>query len=218
MKTVIAVPDFTRKAHLKKILPTILKAKNDNIEIIIATGLHRPPTKKQIRENLGRLTDKVKVSVHNYNNNAVAYFGKTNNGIPIYLNKKLKTADAIITIGVVEPHLYAGYSGGIKVVSIGLAGEKTINATHHPRFLDSPKTKICSIEKNSFRNFIDDAGQALPIKHSLNIINDGNGKLLKVFRGDPKASFKNAVAYSRKIFEKKIERLYDVVICDIPKE
>ena len=218
MKTIIAVPDFTRKAHLKKILPAILKGKKDNIEIIIATGLHRPPSKKEIRENLGALADKVKISVHNYRNNAVEYFGKTKKGIPIYLNKKLKTADAIITIGVVEPHLYAGYSGGIKVVSIGLAGEKTINATHHPRFLDHPKTKICSITENPFRDFIDDAGQALPIKHSVNIINDRNGKLLKVFHGSPKSSFKNAVAYSRKIFEKKIDKLYDVVICDIPKE
>lgn len=218
MKTIIVVPDFTRKAHLKKILPTILKGKKGSIEIIIATGLHRSPTKKQIRKNLGALADKAKVSVHNYRKNAVEYFGKTKKGISVYLNKKLRTADSIITVGVVEPHLYAGYSGGIKVVSIGLAGEKTINATHHPRFLDHPKTKICSITKNPFRDFIDDAGRTLPIRHSVNIINNRNGKLLKVFCGHPKTSFKNAVTYSREIFEKKIDKLYDVVICDIPKE
>jgi len=224
MKTIIAVPDFTRNAHLKKILPTLLKKlkKEDistkDIEIIIATGLHRAPTKKEIRDNLGRITDKIKVRVHDYRQKSVAYFGRTKKGIPVYLNKKIKSADAIITVGVVEPHLYAGYSGGTKVVAIGLAGEETINATHHPGFLDYAGIRICSTTKNPLRDFIQKVTVELPIKHSINIINDKNGDLLKIFQGDPKSSFKKAVSFSQKIFEKKINRSFDVVMCDIPRE
>jgi len=223
MKTIIAVPDFTRNAHLKKILPIILKKlKKDgtsykDIEIIIATGLHRPPTKKEIKDNLGATISKVKVSIHNYRKNYVAYFGQIK-GIPVYLNKKLKTADSIITVGLVEPHLYAGYSGGIKVVAIGLAGEKTINATHHPRFLDHPGTRICSIKKNLFRDFIEQFSSILPIKYSINIINDKNGNLLKIFEGKPKSSLKKAITYAKRIFEEKINKSFNVIICDIPKE
>ncbi len=211
MKTIIAVPDFTREAHLKKVLPSVLaKLKGQDIEIIIATGLHRPPTKKEIKTNLGNIANRVKISVHDHR--SATYFGKTKKGIPVYLNKKLKTADSIITVGVVEPHLYAGYSGGTKVVSIGLAGEKTINATHHPRFLDDPGTRICSIKNNPFRDFIDEASNLLPVRYSLNIVNN------KTFWGKPAISFKKAVKCSQKIFEKKINKTFDVIICDIPKE
>ncbi len=220
MKTIIAVPDFTREAHLKKILPGLIKKLYplSDVEIIIATGLHGTPTKKEIRDNIGNITGNIKVSVHNYRKKSVTYFGKTKNGIPIYLNKKIKHADAIITIGVVEPHLYAGYSGGTKVLAIGLAGEKTINATHHPRFLDHPGTRICSINHNPFSDFIHELSALFPIKHSVNVVNDARGNIRKVFHGDPDISFKNAICYSKKIFEKRIDRLFDVVICGIPEE
>ena len=223
MNTIIAVPDFTREAHLKKIIPFLLKKlnrqhiSNKDIEIIIATGLHRPPTKKELKDNLGSITDKIKVSIHDHRKNSVSYFGKAKKGTPIYLNKKIKNARAIVTVGVVEPHLYAGYSGGVKVVTIGLAGEETINATHHPRFLDHPGTRICSISKNPFREFIDEVGSILPIKYSINIINDENGNLSRVFQGKPKSSFKKAVSHAQKIFEKKQTSAFDVVICNIPK-
>lgn len=224
MKAIIAVPDFTRGAHLKRVLPGLIKrlrkqnVSEKDMEIIIATGLHRSPTKSEILKHLGNIAKKIKISSHNHRKKYVAYFGRTPSGISIYLNKKLKNADMIVTIGVVEPHLYAGYSGGVKVVSIGLAGEKTINSTHHPKFLDHSATGLCSIKNNPFRDFIDEAGKLLPIKYSVNIINDRDGKLSKVFYGEPRGCFKRAVNYSKKIFEKKINKCFDVIICDIPKE
>jgi len=222
MKIIIAVPDFTREAHLKKVLPLVLDKLNkkglDNkdMEILIGTGLHRKPTHQELKDNLGNIADRVKISSHDYKN--VFYSGRSKSGIPVYLNKKLKNVGYIATIGVVEPHLYAGYSGGVKVISIGLAGEKTINSTHHPRFLDHPGTRICSLKNNPFQNFIQEASSHLPIKYSVNIINDKNGKILKIFEGSPKRCFMDAVQYSQKTFEKKIGGFIDVVICDTPAE
>ncbi len=219
MKIVIAVPDFTREAHLKKILPGVLDRLNKkgvrrkDIEILIGTGLHRRPSKKEIKYALGNITDKVKVSIHDYRN--VFYAGRSKRNVPVYLDKKLKDADSIITIGVVEPHLYAGYSGGTKVVSIGLAGEKTINYTHHPRFLDHPGTKICSVKNNPFQDFIQETSSLLPIKYSINIVNDYKGKVLKIFKGKPGSCFKKAIACSGKIFEKNLNKKLDVIICGV---
>jgi lactate racemase len=215
MKIIIAVPDFTRKAHLKKILPSLLK-KYKNAEIIIATGLHRSPDKKEIRANLGNIAKNIRISTHDYKN--VSYFGKSKSGAPVWLNKKLKEADSVITVGVVEPHLYAGYSGGVKVIAIGLAGEKTINYTHHPRFLDSPGTKITNLKNNPFQDYIQEVISLLPIKYSINIVNDPEGNILKIFEGSPKTSFNNAVNYSKKISEKKINAIFDAVICGVPSE
>lgn len=220
MKTIIAVPDFTREAHLKKLLPGFLKnlirkgASYKDMEILIGTGLHRHPTKKEIYCNIGNTANLVKISSHDYKN--VFYAGRSKRNVPIYLDKKLKTADSIMTVGVVEPHLYAGYSGGVKVVSIGLAGEKTINATHHPRFLDHSGTKICSTKNNPFQDFIQETASILPIKYSMNIINDENGKIIKIFKGKPVTCFKKAVSYSKKIFEKKLNKQLDVIICGMP--
>ncbi|MBU1912472.1 MAG: DUF2088 domain-containing protein [Candidatus Omnitrophica bacterium] len=220
MKIIIAVPDFTREAHLKKILPGLLARLNKkgaaykDIEILIGTGLHRHPTKKEIKYNLGNISSRVKVYSHDYKN--VFYAARSKKGVPIYLDKRLKGASSIITIGVVEPHLYAGYSGGVKVLSIGLAGEKTINATHHPRFLDHPGTRICSIKGNPFQAFIQETASMLPVEYSINIVNDDKGNILKTFKGSPKVSFRNAVNYSKKIFEKKVTEFFDVVICGTP--
>lgn len=221
MKTIIAVPDFTREAHLGKILPKVLAKLNKkgtaykDIEILIATGLHRHPTKKEIRYNLGDIAKKVKIYSHDYKN--VFYARNSKRGVPIYLDKRLKEADSIITVGVVEPHLYAGYSGGVKVLSIGLAGEKTINATHHPRFLDHPGTRICSIKGNPFQAFIQETATMLPVEYSINIVNDENGKILKIFEGKPAPCFKKAVNYSKKIFEKNIKKALDIILCGIPR-
>jgi len=215
MKTIIAVPDFTREAHLKKILPILLKD-NAGAEIIIGTGLHRSPSKKEIAANLGNIAGKIKISSHNHKD--VLYFGRSKTGVPVWLNKKLKEAGRIITVGVVEPHLYAGYSGGAKVVAIGLAGEKTINYTHHPRFLDSAGTRITNLKNNPFQDYIQEITSFLPIKYSVNIVNSDEGGILKIFKGSPKASFRNAVNYSKKIFEKKASAFFDVVICGMPVE
>jgi nickel-dependent lactate racemase len=221
MKIVIAVPDFTREAHLKKILPGLLDKlirkgnSYKDIEILIGTGLHRPPTKKEIKANLGNIVNKAKVSSHDYKN--VYYAGKSKRNVPIYLDKKLKSADSIITIGVIEPHLYAGYSGGVKVISIGMAGEKTINTTHHPRFLDHPGTRLCFIKHNPFQNFIQETASILPVKYSINIINNENGKMIKVFKGRPGPCFKKAVSHCRRIFEKKLNKRLDIIICGMSR-
>lgn len=222
MKVIIAVPDFTREGHLKLVLPGLLSklkkqgVSEKDIEIIIGTGLHRPPTRKEILRNIGPLAKKIRVINHNYSKKHIAYFGKTKAGIPVYLNKRLKTAGAIITVGVVEPHLYAGYSGGVKVVAIGLAGEKTINSTHHPRFLDHAGTRLCSIKNNLFREFIEDAVERLPLSYSINIINNKSGKLSRIFKGKPGPCFKEAVRHSKNIFEKRVNISPEVIICDIP--
>lgn len=222
MKVIIAVPDFTREAHLKKILSELIvhlekqAIQKKDTEILIATGLHRQPTKDEIKNNVGDISNRIKISSHDYKH--VSYFGASKTGVPIYLNKKLKEADAIVTVGVVEPHLYAGYSGGVKVVAIGLAGEKTINFTHHPRFLDHSGTRICSIKNNPFQDFLWEVASLLPIRYSINMLNNEQGHLVKVFEGPARACFKKAVTYSRHGFEKNVDSYVDTVICDIPSE
>lgn len=222
----IVVPDMTRKAHLKIVLPRLLnqlKKKGldeKKIKIIVATGLHKPHTKIELKNLVGeKIFSKYSVISHTQNKKVLVNRGKTKDGIPIVLNKNLEKSDYIVTVGLIEPHLYAGYSGGAKTIAIGLAGEETISATHHPRFLDKKATTLGSI-KNPFQDCLWEIIKGLPIKYSINIVNDRRGNLIRIFYGDLKSSFNEGVRFARKIFEKKIYKSFDAVICKVnpPKD
>ena len=72
----------------------------------------------------------------------------------VSVNRVLWESDLIIATGVVEPHQYAGYSGGGKTVVIGCGSEETIGLTHGPQFLDHPGVRLGQIEGNPFQQFV----------------------------------------------------------------
>lgn len=223
-KILIVVPDATRKAHLKEILPLLLKriARGErSIAIIVATGLHKRHNRGQLKDLLGEAVIKsYKVINHEPGKRFLAYLGRTKNGIPIVLNKILKAQDLVISIGTIEPHLYAGYSGGVKTVAIGLAGADTINATHGTKFLDDPRTKIGSIADNPFQDTLREIAKKVRIGFSLNIVNDPDGRPVKIFAGDTKFVFKKGVEFAKSIFEVRAKGFSDIVVCGVgyPKD
>ena len=97
------------------------------------------------------------------------------------VNAVLTESDLIIATGVVEPHQYAGYSGGGKTVVIGCGSEETIGLTHGPQFLDQPGVRLGQIDGNPFQQFVRDAAQAIGLKFVVNVVLDGEG------RGDRRA-------------------------------
>lgn len=220
----LVVPDHTRKAHLKEILPHFMKRIKNNscsIDIIIATGLHKKHSSRQLKELLGKdILRRHRIISHEQKAGSLTNFGYTRNGIPIILNKNLKQYGAVISIGVIEPHLYAGYSGGAKTVAIGLAGADTINVTHGVKFLDNPLTRIGSIDDNPFQRALWEMTSKVPVRFAVNIVNDPDGRPLKILSGELKEVFKSGVAHAKEIFEIQAEAPSDIVICGIgyPKD
>jgi nickel-dependent lactate racemase len=140
--------------------------------------------------------------------------------LPVRLNKCLREYDGIISVGVIEPHLYAGYSGGAKTIAIGLAAEALINATHNISFLDDPKVEIGRIEGNPFQDALWEIIRALPVIFSLNVVNSPDGHAVGVFAGAPEDVFKRGVSFAKGIYEIGATRRVDIVICGIgyPKD
>lgn len=223
-KVLIVVPDATRNAHLKEILPILIdkiSTPGRSIDIIIATGLHQRHTWQELEKLLGSpILKKYKVLQHDPSARSVINFGKTKYSVPVTLDKALLDYDLLISIGIVEPHLYAGYSGGAKTISIGLAGKETINATHGIMFVDDPGTNIGSLKDNKFQQTLWHIIENIPPVLSVNTVNDQEGRALKVSFGPVKYVFNKSADFAKKVFEIRTDQACDVAICGIgyPKD
>jgi len=223
-KILVVVPDATRNTHLKEILPHVLNriaGSRSSIDIIVATGLHKKHTRQQMEGLIGRsIVKKYNVLNHEQKASCLTRHGIASNGVPISLNSKLGRYDLSISIGLIEPHLYAGYSGGAKTAAIGLAGEETINATHSIRFLDDERVRLGAIKDNPFQKALCQIALKAGIDFAVNIVNDPDGQFLDVFAGEPKSVFKRGVRFARSVFEVKAKGPADIVICGVgyPKD
>jgi nickel-dependent lactate racemase len=221
-RILLAVPDATRKAHLSRILPEIIRRLPEScrsVDIIVATGLHKAPTRRQLAALLGERILKAH-NVMSHDQKSLVRAGSTKKGIPIVLNANLKKYDLIMSVGVIEPHLYAGYSGGAKTVAIGLAGRKTIDATHNVRFLDDPLTAIGSAENNPFQDVLWEIAETARVNFVVNVVNDADGRSLKIFSGGARMAFREGVSFARMVFEVEAARRCDIAVCGIgfPKD
>jgi nickel-dependent lactate racemase len=141
---VIAVADKTRPVPYPILLPPILAAVEQAgiaptaIEILIATGLHRPNTPDELREMLGPdIAARYRLRNHVARNAAEhVHLGRTQRGTEVWLDRGFMAAELKLTSGLIEPHLMAGYSGGRKLVCPGLAGVDTMRSAHGPRMLE----------------------------------------------------------------------------------
>jgi nickel-dependent lactate racemase len=220
----VVVPDRTRKAHLREILPAVIGrigCRPRKTGIIVATGLHRKHDASELARLVGqRVFRQCRVYSHSQDKGTIVCKGTTEGGIPIMLNKAVGKCDLLISVGVIEPHLYAGYSGGAKTVAVGLAGEETISATHGVPFLDDPGTALGSISGNPFQRVLRQVERSSPIDFAVNMVNDPEGRLLNIFSGRLDKVFAKGVEFAKGVFEVNAEKPSDIVICGIghPKD
>jgi len=138
--------------------------------------------------------------------------GVTETGIPLSVNKTAYEADLLIATGLVEPHQYAGYSGGRKTLAVGAAGEKMIAYTHGPQMIDQPGTRLGRIEGNPFHEAITEAAQRAGLRFIVNVVLDDEKQVVAVRAGEPQAAFMELVDIARSIYEVPVPQQYDVVV------
>ena len=152
----ISVCDITRPVPNGLTLPPILARleragiPREGITILIATGLHRGATDAEIREIV---TPEIAAAyrVENHDARKLAShrpLGKTRSGTDVYIDERFVAADLHITLGLIEPHLMLGFSGGRKLVAPGLAAQETIKVLHSPRFMRMPEVIEGVVESN----------------------------------------------------------------------
>ena len=152
----ISVCDITRPVPIAITLPPLRERlqqagiPKDGITILIATGLHRPATAAEIQAILGpSIAAEYRVVNHDARDFAShAALGTTRRGTPVYIDRRFVDADLHITLGFIEQHLMAGFSGGRKLIAPGLAAQETIKVLHSPRFMRQAAATEGSIEDN----------------------------------------------------------------------
>ena len=122
---------FIAPRILETITPRVIN--NQNFYFMIATGSHYPPTKKELGDIFGKAiysNIKNRVLVHDARRSETVYMGRSSRGTDIYINRAVLDFDWIVTIGSIEPHYFAGYTGGRKSLVPGICGFKTIEQNH----------------------------------------------------------------------------------------
>ena len=216
----LVVTDITRKLPEEIIVPLLVKEleaggiKKKDITAVVATGTHRPNTPEELREKYGPVVDEIAFVNHDAcNAEGLVRLGTTSSGIPLVFNRKVAEAVIRISTGVIETHLFAGYSGGVKSLSVGVAGEETIGATHNYEVMKN--TRLGVIEGNEFRRFLTEATQAIGLHFIVNVVQTGKKEVVKVVAGDPVVAFQEGVKTARQMYEVVIDRPGDIVVSGV---
>lgn len=227
-KVCIVFTDMTRASPDHVLVPAMLKeiesagVSPEDVTLLCGTGMHRPSTDEEKAAKLGfEVLSRYRVVDHDAKaKRELVDLGKTESGIPLSVNRRAYEADLLMATGIVEPHQYAGYSGGGKTVAIGAGGEPLITFTHGPRMVDHPKTRLGSTTDNPFRRAVDEAARRAGLRFVVNVVQDDEKRPFAVFAGEPEATFEECVRAARPIFEVPISRRYDVAVAGVgyPKD
>ena len=215
----ISVCDITRAQPRKVVIETIVEHIKDlipisNIKILIATGTHRANTKDELIEMLGKdIVETLNVINHVCDDKESLIEMPTSlDDVSVLLNKHWVNADFRITTGFVEPHFFAGFSGGSKLVAPGLAGLKTIMKLHNYKRLNNPNSIWGEVEKNPIQQDVRKIANETGVDFTLDVALNRDQKITNVFSGDLIDSHNEACNFARETAMVQVSQPYDLVI------
>lgn len=188
---VIAVTDITRATPNRLVIAPLLeklrnlKVKKQNIKIIIANGLHRDAAHEEMIELLGdEILKQYTVLNHNCRDNTqLINIGRTSRGTDLVLNKNVVEADLVVGTGLIEPHFFAGYSGGPKIILPGLASEKSVFQNHSFKMINHEGARYGVLEGNPIHEDMLEAAKKTSLKFILNVVLNKKREIIRAFAG-----------------------------------
>ena len=214
----IVFNDITRPTPYKIILPILLRElgsiPDERILFFNATGTHRANTEEELREMLG---DEVLRKYRIIQNDALdkpshKSVGTTKSGNEIWLHKEYLDCDTRILTGFIEPHIFAGFSGGGKAVMPGLALLETVLRNHSVKNVDHPKATWGVTSGNPIYEEIRQAASLEPPSFLFNVALNRKKEITAVFAGDFRKAHEQGCAYVKKNAMAAVEKPYDIVI------
>jgi len=223
----VVFTDATRASPDAFLVPPILRAleqagvRDEDITLLCGIGMHRPSTREEKVAKLGQaVVDRYTVIDNEPQNPDVLVDLGVVHKIPLSVHRAAYEADLLIATGGVDPHQYAGYSGGPKTVAVGAAGEALIEYSHGPAFMDDPNVRLGKLEGNPFQEAISEAASRAGLRFIVNAVLDDEARAVAVMAGAPGPTHARLVEFARSVYEVAIPRQYDVAVCGVgyPKD
>ena len=190
-RVLIITSDHTRPVPSRITMPQLLagvRAGNPQAEItiLIATGMHRPTTQAELLDRFGgEIVAHERIVVHRAQaDEDMAFFGTLPSGGELWLNRLVKESDLVLSEGFIEPHFFAGFSGGRKSILPGVASRKTVLYNHNARFIADPHARQGELTDNPIHRDMLYAAQQAKLAFILNVILDGDKRVVAAVAGD----------------------------------
>lgn len=190
-KIVLIASDHTRPVPSKVIVPPMLREiragnPNADITILISTGCHRETTKTELVSKFGQeIVANEKIVVHDCDDTEnLVDLGTLPSGGQCLVNRLAVEADLLVAEGFIEPHFFAGFSGGRKSVLPGVAGRETVLANHCSEFIAHPKSRTGILEGNPIHTDMLWAAKQANLRYIVNVVLNGEKQVIYAVAGD----------------------------------
>lgn len=216
----IVICDITRPVPNPILLPPILKILEaaglppERITILIATGTHRPNLGDELTQLLGSDIP-ARYPILNHDSKAretCRFLGTSPNGVPVWLNSVYCEADLKITVGLIEPHFMAGYSGGRKLIMPGIAAFETVQRWHCPRFLESPLATNGMVDGNPVHEESLAIARMVPPDLIVDVTLDERNQMTGVFAGELERAWRAGVEFAARHVRAAAPQAADIVV------
>jgi nickel-dependent lactate racemase len=217
-RVAVVFPDLTRPMPNRTVLPPLLDelaqagVSDDRVTLLCATGTHRQATAAEMAELIGpELVARYRVVDHDAESDEHVTVGEVD-GVAVWLQREYVEADVRIVTGFVEPHFFAGFSGGPKAVCPGLAATETILEAHHPRRIADERATFVIRHGNPVHDFVRVATDLAPPQLSLDVAINRARRVTAVFAGPLTATHDAACAHVGAAARREVAAPYDLVV------
>jgi nickel-dependent lactate racemase len=215
----ISVCDGTRPQPRHLMVPAVLAeldgiVRTEDVVILVATGTHRGNTDAELRRMLGdEIVDHVRIVNHDARDRTrLTWMGTHGDRVPVWLNREWAEADVRITTGFVEPHFFAGFSGGPKLVAPGLAALETVLVLHDASRIGSPRATWGITHGNPVHDDVRAIAEATGVTFALDVILNRDKDIVAAFGGDLLPMHAAASAAAKRMAMRPVPHPFDVVV------
>lgn len=217
-KVAIVISDMTRPTPNHKLIPWILEelphVPYENFIIINGTGTHRDQTPEELTAMLGQwVVDHVTVINHHcHNKDELINLGRSRFGCDIWLNKAYVEADFRIVTGFIEPHFFAGFSGGPKGIMPAIAGIETILTFHNARMIGNPLSTWGNMMNNPLQEMAREVNECCKPDFMFNVTLNKQKEVTNIFAGELFAAHDAGCQFVKAHAMVEVDRRFDVVL------
>ncbi|MCM3714520.1 nickel-dependent lactate racemase [Alkalihalobacillus oceani] len=217
-KVAIVISDITRPTPNEKLVPWLIKELShvplENFVVINGTGTHRDQTEEEFVQMLGQwVVDNIRIiNNHCHDKESLKKVGESRFGCDVYLNKEYVEADFKIVTGFIEPHFFAGFSGGPKGIMPGIAGIETIMTFHNARMIGDPLSTWGNMTNNPVQDMTREVNSFCKPDFMLNVTLNKEKEITNVFAGELYEAHDAGCAYVKEHTMIECPERFDVVI------